>query len=117
MEVAARLPGAAPEQRPGALLPGAGEEVDGVGGEGQAEESELLLASLASIGSGEARGDFHSQGPEEGTPEERGSGLRPVNPCPCARLAERVGARITPKCRVGNLLQVGSDPAGAHGQG
>ena len=62
MEVAARLPGAAPEQRPGALLPGAGEEVDRVGGEGQAEEPELLLASLASVGAGETGQDHGLRG-------------------------------------------------------
>ena len=56
--------------------------------------------ALLGRGPGEARGDFHSRGPEERDPEEekpeeQRSGLRPVNPCPCARLAERVGARIT----------------------
>jgi DNA-directed DNA polymerase III PolC len=42
-------------------------------------------------GPGQARGDFHSR--SEGAPQEQG--VRPVNPCPCAGLSERVGARVT----------------------
>ncbi|MDA0947959.1 MAG: hypothetical protein O2799_05540, partial [Planctomycetota bacterium] len=42
-------------------------------------------------GPGQARGDFHSR--SESAPREQG--VRPVNPCPCSGLSERVGARVT----------------------
>ena len=60
-------------------------------------------------GPGQARGDFHSRsagehsrsaGEHSGSAREHSrsgdeEGVRPVNPCPCAELSGRVGARVT----------------------